>query len=239
MALAFNWRLTAIELLPFGGVAKVDEHGNRPFKEEFLVTIAGPIQHLWLPLVSFALLRTHFWNESNHHLFLTENTLLLVFNLLPIWPLDGGKLLFLLLAKLFPFKKAFRSALVFSLLFLFSLLIAIAYYNHTALNFFVIAIFIGFSIHQEWRQQKVVFMRFLLERWRTRPVEARRSVRKLRVGSDWPIWRVFDLFFKDPAHYIYINGHRVDEAIHETALLEAYFGGKYLDRTIGELINVS
>ena len=35
--------------LPFGGVAEVDEHGNRPFREEFIVIISGPLQHLCVP----------------------------------------------------------------------------------------------------------------------------------------------------------------------------------------------
>jgi len=38
----FGWRMTEIELLPFGGVAKTDEWGTVPAKEEMLVAIAGP-----------------------------------------------------------------------------------------------------------------------------------------------------------------------------------------------------
>ncbi|HSU78848.1 MAG TPA: site-2 protease family protein [Candidatus Angelobacter sp.] len=233
----FKWRITAIELLPFGGVAKVDEHGNRPFKEELLVTLAGPIQHLWLPGISYLLLRTPFWNVDNHVVFLTANTTILIFNLLPIWPLDGGKFLFLLLSKCFPFKKAFRSALLLSLFFLLALATAFTLYRPASLNFIVVVIFIGFSIYQEWKHQKVVFMRFLLERWRTRPF-TRRRVRTLMAEPDWPIWMVFDLFFKDNSHHILLTS-REHSVIHESTLLEAYFGGKQIDHKLGEFINVS
>jgi stage IV sporulation protein FB len=237
MASYFKWRITAIELLPFGGVAKVDEHGNRPFKEEFLVTLAGPIQHLWLPGVSYLLLKTPFWNTDNHLMFLTANATILCFNLLPIWPLDGGKFLFLLLSKQLPFKKAFRSTLLLSLFLLFILATVLTIYRPTSLNFIVVVFFIGFSIYQEWTHQKVVFMRFLLERWRTRPV-TRRRVRTLMAEPDWPIWMVFDLFFKDNSHHILLKS-REHHVIHESTLLEAYFGGKHIDYKLGEFIHVS
>ncbi len=44
----FSWRVKRILLLPFGGVAEMDEHGNRPFHEELIVTLAGPFQHIFI-----------------------------------------------------------------------------------------------------------------------------------------------------------------------------------------------
>ena len=44
----YSWRIKRISLLPFGGVAEMDEHGNRPLKEEAIVTLAGPLQHVWM-----------------------------------------------------------------------------------------------------------------------------------------------------------------------------------------------
>ena len=46
--LCFSWRIKRIFLLPFGGTVEVEEHGNRPLKEEFAVILAGPLQHVWL-----------------------------------------------------------------------------------------------------------------------------------------------------------------------------------------------
>ncbi|WEG14056.1 M50 family metallopeptidase [Pullulanibacillus sp. KACC 23026] len=237
-ALHYGWRVTQIQLLPFGGVAKVEEHGNRPFKEEFWVTLAGPLQHLWLPILSFLLLKTPYWSEENHHLFMTENALILGFNLLPIWPLDGGKLLFLFLSKFLPFKQAFRQTLILSFLFLVTLSIALFVDHPASINFAVIASFIGLSLYQEWKQQKVVFLRFLLERWRTRPV-SRRKIRTLVISKDWPLWRIFEHFFKEQVHLIEIAGVENGELLHESTLLEAYFGGNGSNVTIGEWINVS
>ncbi len=48
MASAFRWRIRGIILWVFGGVMDTDEHGTRPLHEEILVTIAGPLQHLFI-----------------------------------------------------------------------------------------------------------------------------------------------------------------------------------------------
>ena len=37
----YNWRIKRIQLLPFGGVAELEEHGNKSLKEELVVVIAG------------------------------------------------------------------------------------------------------------------------------------------------------------------------------------------------------
>ncbi|MGW9606378.1 site-2 protease family protein, partial [Heyndrickxia sporothermodurans] len=91
MAHFFSWRIKKISILPFGGVAEMDEHGNRPLKEELLVILAGPIQHVWLAIVMFVLFKMHIISISFFQTFMDYNLMILLFNLLPIWPLDGGK----------------------------------------------------------------------------------------------------------------------------------------------------
>src|SRR5690625_4698610 len=48
----FQWNIKKIELLPFGGVLEVDDE-NPPFREELIVILAGPLQHIWLIILSF------------------------------------------------------------------------------------------------------------------------------------------------------------------------------------------
>lgn len=50
MAVSFGWRIKNITLWVFGGVMDTDEHGNRPLYEEALVSIAGPLQHVFIYL---------------------------------------------------------------------------------------------------------------------------------------------------------------------------------------------
>ena len=47
-ARGFGWNVLEVKLLPFGGVAEVEEAGSLPSKEEAIVAIAGPLQNLWM-----------------------------------------------------------------------------------------------------------------------------------------------------------------------------------------------
>ena len=51
----FKWRIKSIGLLPFGGNLETEEYGNKSLKEDMLVVLAGPIQHIWLIGLSYIL----------------------------------------------------------------------------------------------------------------------------------------------------------------------------------------
>ena len=81
MATFFKWRVRRIVLLPFGGVAEVDEHGNRPFKEELLVVLFGPFQHGWMIALGFGLVYFDIWSSFFFEKFLAYNLMILILNL--------------------------------------------------------------------------------------------------------------------------------------------------------------
>ena len=76
-----------IMLLPIGGVAKMDSIPSRPM-DEFLVAAAGP-------LTSFLLAVLFNWLGDFAFLFISlrnVNLMLGLFNLLPSFPMDGGRI---------------------------------------------------------------------------------------------------------------------------------------------------
>lgn len=105
VARSFGVNVNDIVLLPIGGVAQLRTTLDEP-KEEFLVAIAGPAVNLVLAvglfppfyLIATDLTRFGFWrllDETNLtalvvYLFLA-NVSLVVFNLLPAFPMDGGR----------------------------------------------------------------------------------------------------------------------------------------------------
>lgn len=102
-------RTDLITLSPLGGVAHMNAPARTP-REELWITLAGPAVHVvWLavfwPLQWLLPARVYvadgFWLTTATFtvwFLVTTNATLLVFNLLPIFPLDGGRVLRALLS---------------------------------------------------------------------------------------------------------------------------------------------
>ena len=90
--------MRGITLFIFGGIAEMGEEAKDP-KTEFLMAVAGPIASLFLGAVFYVLYRlasgaeAHpFWLGVTYYLAWI-NVILALFNLLPAFPLDGGRML--------------------------------------------------------------------------------------------------------------------------------------------------
>jgi len=91
VAAAFDLRITAVELLPFGGVAQVEGLEMADPGVEAAVALAGPLHNL-LCLAGAFLLREAGWLDPHRgQFFLVANAALALGNLLPALPLDGGR----------------------------------------------------------------------------------------------------------------------------------------------------
>ncbi len=94
VALKFNYRVKKIKLFIFGGVTEMEE--PKKATEEFFISIVGPIVSLLLAL--FFYMASVMAEENSyvfaltHYLYLI-NLILGLFNLLPGFPLDGGRVL--------------------------------------------------------------------------------------------------------------------------------------------------
>lgn len=106
-ARAFGVATPDVTLLPIGGVARLERIPEKP-SEEFLVAIAGPLVNVAIAIVLIAVAPTHL---SAEHFAAMEspkvsmidrlaevNLFLAVFNMIPAFPMDGGRVLRALLA---------------------------------------------------------------------------------------------------------------------------------------------
>ncbi|WP_240374732.1 M50 family metallopeptidase [Bacillus piscicola] len=163
-ALHFKWRIKKIELLPFGGVLETPEYGRRPLREEVIVAAAGPLVHLPLMLLSYLLLAASVWKQADHQLFMHYNLTLLCFNLLPVWPLDGGKILYCWFCSRVPYYFAQKIMWITSCLFLCGLMFLTLFLFPAHLQAWIIMLFFIVAHYTEWKQQPYSFFQFLLER---------------------------------------------------------------------------
>ena len=118
-----------ITLLPIGGVARMDKMPDQPM-EEMVVALAGPMVNVVIALglglvmlvsgiLNVGLLLSAFSGNLNAfpnlptallHILLLNNVILVVFNLVPAFPMDGGRVLRALLAMTMPFPQATQLA---------------------------------------------------------------------------------------------------------------------------------
>ena len=111
-----------ITLLPIGGVASLERMPEEP-RQEFLITVAGPLVNLVIAGLGFlvivamglsvflsdAVLGADTWTEVLSFI-VGANLLLFLFNLIPAFPMDGGRIFRSLLSMRLPREKATRIA---------------------------------------------------------------------------------------------------------------------------------
>ncbi len=94
VARAYKIRVDSITLFVFGGVARISQDASRAI-QEFNIAVAGPIASLFLGGVFYVLTIFFPYGTMTGALALWLagiNVLLAIFNLLPGFPLDGGRI---------------------------------------------------------------------------------------------------------------------------------------------------
>src|SRR5699024_1160880 len=234
MAQILQWRIRRIMLWVFGGVMDTDEHGNKPIYEEVLVTIAGPFQHIIIFFIVFLFTTGDILPTSILHLIVYYNTAILLFNLLPIWPLDGGRLFFLYLSSFLPYRKAYHAIIIFSISLSLLIIILQFIFLPFTLSAFLLMIFLCMENRTEWKYRYYVFIRFLLNRYEGKSTV--KGIQPITVSSENSLMNVFYLFRREKKHPIYIMfSNRKRIAIDENDCLRSYFYENQYNKKIGEV----
>lgn len=225
-AWSFGWRIRSMEILPFGGVAKMDEWGTVPNREELVVALAGPFHHIWMVLFSVLFYQAGWWTKEWTNYFIEGNLWIACFNLLPIFPLDGGRLLQVGLTYLFPYRIAISITLWWSMVVASMLLITsfLLPGSLVHLPLFSIAIFLLYSNVISYRQREYQFIRFLLQRWE-RGVEKNWRQIRIRCSGKTSLRQIVRTWYKEKVHQVeVIDEHGVVLGdLTEEQILEKYF----------------
>jgi stage IV sporulation protein FB len=114
-ARAFGVTTPYVTLLPIGGVAQLERIPEEP-RQEFLIAIAGPLVNVAIAAALVLLAGAHLDTRAaigvdNGHISMIDrlavvNLFLAVFNLIPAFPMDGGRVLRAALASKFGYVRA-------------------------------------------------------------------------------------------------------------------------------------
>lgn len=166
VAKSHGLQVAEIELLPFGGVARIDELLQLNPPVEAWVAVAGPLSNLVLVGLGF-FVQSYFPQPDYWFLFFIQANLAMVaINLLPALPLDGGRILRSYLVGRFGYRKATERAVFGAIVIACALLslgfVGVYFYGSMgASSLIVIAFFLYIVAQKEKKSAAYVFMRYL------------------------------------------------------------------------------
>ncbi|HJT82020.1 MAG TPA: site-2 protease family protein [Chthoniobacterales bacterium] len=164
-AKSFGINTPDITLLPIGGVARLERMPEEP-KQELIIAIAGPLVNVVIAACLFLFgartdLNPFTATQSGDLLsmLLKINILIVLFNLLPAFPMDGGRILRALLATRFSYARATQVAATVGQGFAFMFGFLGLMYN-PLLIFIALFVYIGASQEAALAQMRDVSRRF-------------------------------------------------------------------------------
>ena len=154
----FKYKIINVTLYPFGGITKVDKDINTPLNKELLIACGGII----FQLILFIIIYFVPINVITKELLYKYNMSILLFNMLPIIPLDGSIIINSLLNKIFSYKVSYYLYIIISIIF--SIFYLFFNYWYSLNNYLIVLLFI-IKTYYAIKNYKYLKTRFLLERY--------------------------------------------------------------------------
>ncbi|MUG46139.1 site-2 protease family protein [Paenibacillus woosongensis] len=230
----FGVHVLSVQLLPFGGVAVMEDTAYLNAGREMIIALAGPLQNGLLIGCAWLLHAAGLWDGPYYDYFVQGNVLIALFNLLPVLPLDGGKIFQSLCSIILPYHLALVWSLRISLLFSL-LLIGYALYplflqgGMLQLNLLLIGLFLLYSNYVDYRNIPYRFMRFLMNRERSfsRHLLHGSLAQPIVADKVQPLDHILRLFKREKYHFIYVMNRqgRIIAVVPEQRVISSYFKG--------------
>ena len=191
-----NLNPTMITIYPFGGITKMNHLVNTKIIKEFYVAISGILFQMIYYIIITILYNHNLIRDYIYNLFTTYHYRILIFNLLPIHPLDGSIILNLLLSKLLPYKLTMKLNIIISIITSI-IIFKINYYKFNYTTILIITI-ITINICKYYKNINYLFNKFLLERYLYKiPTKRHKTITK--IGD---MYKEKYHIFKENNHYL-------------------------------------
>lgn len=148
IAYFFQVRVKSVVLLPYGAEIVFAEGEQLSAQNLLLIALGGPLATACLALV--ALLLPSLYGEMLLHIQLY----LFFFNMLPIWSLDGGRIVYALILLFFPYKKVYEYFVLLSFVGTSILVVVALLLLPQSMSFAILSVFLWFQILKEWKYRK-------------------------------------------------------------------------------------
>ncbi len=226
MARHYKTDINEVTLFPFGGVAKLDFLEVDSY-QEIRIAMAGPLTNFFL--ASIAVAAQYYWS-SDYWLpfFIRLNLVMGLFNLLPVLPLDGGRIFRAWHAKKVGIFNATRKAAaqgktVAVLLVVVS--VSGLYLRLWDLNAVTMAAFLFYCAGEQDKTASFHFLRYLLRKKEIVSKDKILNLKTLYTREDTVIKDILPHIIPNNYHLFYIFNHngQMIKQISEEQLIDAYF----------------
>ena len=226
-----------IQLMPFGGSAKMENPYRIPPARLVAVALAGPAANLALIVVCAALTQWGLVQAASAAALFQMNLTLMLFNLIPALPLDGGRVLYALLQRPLGSSRALRLGVWLGRI-LATALIALAVglglrsgrWNLTLILAAVFLLASGPDESAAWARARAQRLGDALESAAIRPV------RILQLPADTSVSRALELLRpRERCWFLLTDGGNPRALLDERSLLRHLIDGGAPEATLGEL----
>ncbi len=233
-AKSFGWRIKEIKMLPFGGVASMDEQASIPLWQEIVVALAGPLQNVLMIVFTWCMMTLGIWESAWSQYFIYVNAMIAIFNLIPILPLDGGKIGQALLSYYLPYFRAVYWSHWFSMI-LSAASLCLLFFPHPFLqwnfNIFIVSLFLIYSNWHDYKNIQYTFFRFLVHRElrkydaETNSKDSHGKMHPLYVKRAASIQHIARCFRRDKEHCIFVvnESGKVEQFVTEKQIIQCFF----------------
>lgn len=202
-----------VELLPFGGVARLADFLEFDPAAERSVALAGPVTNLFLAGLTAAFHTYRLGPPQYVTFFLETNLILAAFNCVPALPLDGGRVLRSHLVNRMGFKRATEVASdlgrVIAVLFAVGGAVGL-YLRYVNLSLLILAFFVYAAASRERAGATWLLTRYLARKRRELRDRRILPVEALVAGDLLPVREVVRRFVPQRYHLVYLVDERGD-----------------------------
>ncbi|MCU0357605.1 MAG: site-2 protease family protein [Cyclobacteriaceae bacterium] len=217
-----------ITLLPIGGLAQLESIPEKP-KEELVVALAGPLVNIVISSVIFVIIQPNpetiqslDLTRLSHHNFLFSlmvvNIWLAVFNLIPAFPMDGGRVFRALLS--FKFERHVATRIAASVGQLLAVgFVFIGFFYNPFLIFIGLFIFLGAQAEAQYAEAKSLLTGYTVAHALMREVPLLKPTDTIEYSSD-------QLLATQNRNFIVADGGQVVGTLSRDEIIKALREGK-------------
>jgi Zn-dependent proteases len=224
----YGLRVSEVELLPFGGVARIDDLLEADPSVEAKVALCGPLANALL--VAFVLVgaRLGLVPDELTPILVQANAVIGGFNLVPALPLDGGRVYRAMLAQRIGFRPATQRAAAVGRAFAAMMAVLGAVVlpeNPVNATWIVVGIFVYFAARREEEQAGFVLVRYLARRRNQLRAGGRWRAHQLVASEETPVKELVGRMVPQRYHIVWVLDRegRLSGIATELDLIDALF----------------